>query len=127
MPISQRRPRRKASGGRYHKPDRKKKQYELGDQPGMPRVGPKKLKTTRGLGGNLKKKVLTMDIINIVDPKTKKSTKVKITNVVDNAANRFYVRRNIITKGSIVETEKGKAKVTSRPAQDGCVNGVLVK
>lgn len=127
MPVSQRRPKRKASGGRYHKPDRKKKQYEVGDNPTMPRVGEKKLKTVRVIGGNLKKKVLTANVMNLVDPKTKKASKVKILNVVDNDANRFYVRRNILTKGAVVETDKGKAKVTSRPAQDGCVNGILVK
>ena len=36
------------------------------------------------------------------------------------------VRRNIITKGSIVETKLGKAKVTCRPGQEGSVNGVLL-
>ncbi|MDO5821049.1 MAG: 30S ribosomal protein S8e, partial [Methanobrevibacter sp.] len=33
---------------------------------------------------------------------------------------------NIITKGAIVETEIGNAKVTSRPGQDGIINGVLL-
>ncbi|RLF79472.1 30S ribosomal protein S8e, partial [Thermococci archaeon] len=42
-------------------------------------------------------------------------------------ANRQYVRRNIITKGAIIQTEIGKAIVTSRPGQDGVVNAVLIK
>jgi len=64
---------------------------------------------------------------NLTDQKTKKSSKVKITSVVDNPANRNFVRRNIITKGAVVETEKGRARVTSRPGQDGLVNAVLIK
>ncbi|RLF82243.1 30S ribosomal protein S8e, partial [Thermococci archaeon] len=53
--------------------------------------------------------------------------KVKIISVVENPANRQYVRRNIVTKGAIVQTEIGKALVTSRPGQDGIVNAVLLK
>jgi small subunit ribosomal protein S8e len=33
----------------------------------------------------------------------------------------------IVTKGCIVETELGKAKVTSRPSQHGIVNAILVE
>ncbi|MFH1511592.1 MAG: 30S ribosomal protein S8e, partial [Candidatus Woesearchaeota archaeon] len=33
---------------------------------------------------------------------------------------------NIITKGTIVDTDKGKVRITSRPGQDGTLNGVLV-
>ena len=38
-----------------------------------------------------------------------------------------YVRRNIITKGAIVKTEAGLVKITSRPGQDGTLNGILVE
>jgi small subunit ribosomal protein S8e len=33
---------------------------------------------------------------------------------------------NILSKGAFVKTQIGDAKITSRPAQDGIVNGVLV-
>jgi len=33
----------------------------------------------------------------------------------------------ILTKGAIVETELGKVKITSRPGQDGVLNGVLIQ
>ncbi len=46
--------------------------------------------------------------------------------MLENAANRHYVRRDIITKGTIIQTKLGKARVTSRPAQDGTVNAVLI-
>ena len=51
----------------------------------------------------------------------------KILKVVENRANPNYVRQNIITKGSVVETEKGNAKVTSRPGQHGIVNAVMLE
>jgi small subunit ribosomal protein S8e len=64
--------------------------------------------------------------VSITDPKSGKSSSSKIIKVVENSANPNYVRQNIITKGSIIETEKGKAKVTSRPGQHGVVNAILV-
>ena len=62
----------------------------------------------------------------IIDPKTKKATKSKILSVKDNPANQHFVRRNTITKGAVVETEAGLARITSRPGQDGVVNAVKV-
>ena len=47
--------------------------------------------------------------------------------VSENTADRHFVRHNIITKGAIVMTSKGKAKVTNRPGQEGIINAVLVK
>ncbi|HID05027.1 MAG TPA: hypothetical protein EYP20_04390, partial [Aigarchaeota archaeon] len=32
-----------------------------------------------------------------------------------------------ITKGTIIETELGKAVVTSRPGQDGVINAILLE
>jgi small subunit ribosomal protein S8e len=49
-----------------------------------------------------------------------------IENVVRNDANPNYVRRNIVTRGAVIETSEGEARVTSRPGQDGQVNAVLV-
>ncbi len=54
-------------------------------------------------------------------------TKVEIETVLENPANPNYVQRNILTKGAIISTEKGKAKITSRPGQDGVVNAVLIE
>jgi len=65
-------------------------------------------------------------MINVYDPKTKKYSKVEIKTVVENPANRHYVRRNILTKGTIVDTSLGKAKITSRPGQEAVLNGILV-
>ncbi len=125
MAVSQKRSNRKSSGGLYKRIKGKKK-HELGNKPTLPKLAPRKLKQIRTQGGNLKNRLLTEETINLIDPKTKKASKAKMTSVVENPANRHYVRRSILTKGTIVETEKGKARITSRPAQDGVINGVLV-
>jgi len=58
--------------------------------------------------------------------KKKKYSKVKIVSVVETPSNRHFVRRNIMTKGSFIQTEKGKAVITNRPGQEGTINAVLV-
>jgi small subunit ribosomal protein S8e len=62
----------------------------------------------------------------VSDPRTGVSRKAKILRVLETPANREYARRNIIVKGAVIETSLGKAVVTSRPAQDGVVNAVLL-
>lgn len=126
MAVSQSRPRRKATGSRYVSL-RKKKLYELGRDPTLTKLGEQKKKSLRVRAGKNKEILLTADTINLTDPKTKKSSKIKVKTVLENPANRHFVRRNILTKGTVIETEKGKAKITSRPGQEGSVNAVLVK
>ncbi|MBS3093759.1 30S ribosomal protein S8e [Candidatus Pacearchaeota archaeon] len=117
---------RKITGGKYHK-FRKKRKFELSGVERKVKLGKVKNKIIRGLGGNKKTVLLSVDIANVTDPTTKKSKKVKITNVVETPANRFLARQNILVKSAIIETELGKAKVTNRPSQDGSVQAVLIK
>ena len=116
---------RKITGGRY-KPFRKKRKFELGREPAETKVGKVRAKVIRVRGGNIKVRLFEAQYANVVDPKTGKSQKVEIKKVVENQANPHYVRRNIITKGAIILTELGEARVTSRPGQDGTVNAVLL-
>jgi small subunit ribosomal protein S8e len=125
MVITQSKSKRSASGARYIS-FRKKKLYEKGTEPSLTRVGKRRVKKTKGMGGNTKTKVFLTEIANVLDPKTKKYEKSKIKAVLENPANRHFIRRNIMTKGSIIDTEKGKAKITSRPGQDGTVNAILI-
>jgi len=62
----------------------------------------------------------------VTDSLMGKTSIADIETVELNGANRNYVRRNIITKGAIIQTTLGKAKVTNRPGQDGSINAVLV-
>lgn len=64
---------------------------------------------------------------NVTDPDKKISKRVKILRVVANPANKDLERRGVITRGAVIETELGRAIVTSRPSQDGVINAILVK
>ncbi len=125
MVLSQARPNRKPSGARYHD-YRKKKQNEKGGLPTLTKLGEKKFKKISGIGNTTKDKLLNANTANILDNKTKKYVKAKISSIVETPANRNYARRNIITKGTVIDTDKGKAKVTSRPGQDGNINATLM-
>ncbi len=52
--------------------------------------------------------------------------KTEIITVKENSANIHYVRRNIMNKGAIIDTKLGKAKITSRPGQNGVIQAVLL-
>jgi small subunit ribosomal protein S8e len=116
---------RKPSGGRL-KQNRGKRKFELGRDIVQPVIGATKNKIVSVMGNGTKVKVLKEQFANVTDPKSGKTLKVKMTTVSDNPANKNFVRRNILTKGAVVATELGKAKITSRPGQAGTVNAVLI-
>lgn len=74
----------------------------------------------------MKTRLLATTHANISDPSTGKTQKVEITKVLKNPANIDYDRRGVITKGTIIETSLGAARVTSRLGQDGMINAILV-
>lgn len=125
MAISQKKSRRSKTGSRYI-PQRKKRQNELGNDPAFTKLGEKRCVIRRGMGGNLRIVALSINQVVITDPKSNKAKKVHIKNIVENPANRNFIRRNIITKGCVVDTELGRARVTSRPGQTGIVQAVLI-
>ncbi len=113
------------SGGRY-KQLRGKRLFERGSPPTLTRISDDKKVKVRTKGGNEKFRVLSAKTANVFDAKSKKFSKATIKIVTESVANRHFVRRNIIVKGTVIETDKGKARVTSRPGQDGVINAVLV-
>ncbi len=126
MVIVQRgRTNRKPTGGMYSIA-RGKRKYEMGRLPVHTKIGKQNVKVIKTKGDSRKMKVLVAQVANVLDPKTKKFVKAAIKTVDDCPANRHFVRRNIIVKGAVITTEAGKAKVTSRPGQDGTVNAVLI-
>ena len=122
---AQARSKRKVSGGRYHGA-RGKRKRELARFPAMTHLDERKLTKRRVLGSNTKLHLRADNMANVADA-SGKIKKVAIKNVVDNPANQQLVRRNIMTKGAVIETELGKARITSRPGQHGVINAVLVK
>jgi small subunit ribosomal protein S8e len=67
------------------------------------------------------------EFANVTNLKNGETKKVKIETVEENGANPNYVRRNLLTKGAIVRTEIGRARIMSRPGQDGIINAVLLE
>ena len=111
---------RKLTGGKYIK-RRKRKKYERPGQKRIVKLGEEKRKTVRTRGGNKKTFLLKGKMINVG------KKRVEIKNVLETPSNRFLARQNILTKGTIVNTELGKVKITNRPTQEGNINGVLIK
>lgn len=116
---------RKMTGGRYRQ-SRKKRRYELGSDPVLTKLGPERKKFERTFGGNFKIKVLSVDHVNVYDKDSKTVKRAKIITVKENQADPHYVQRNIINKGAVVLTDIGMVKITSRPGQDGVLNGILI-
>jgi len=124
MSLWQKRSRRAASGKYLHHA-RKKKKREMGREFAETKIGAPKKKVLRTFGGGSKTILLRGNFVNVA---TKEGVrKVAVSSVLENHASRQFVRRNIITKGAIVQTEIGKARITSRPGQDGVLNAVLVE
>ena len=119
---------RKVTGGRIRPHVKKKRKRELGREFVKTRFSEKeKRKVVKTKGGGIKIKLTEASFVNVFIPSKKQTKKVKILDVLENPANPQLVRSKIITKGAIVQTELGKAKITSRPGQDGVLNAVLIE
>jgi len=117
--------RRKTTGGRLVQA-RGKRRTEISSEKQFALVGEPKRKIYRKTGGNTLVRVLSDNRVSVNDP-TKGTTKIaSISTVVENPANPNYVRRNILTKGAVIETDLGRVRITSRPGHDGVINGVLM-
>lgn len=98
----------------------------MGRVPTETLMGAPKRKVIDSKGKSKKVLALTVKYANITDPKKNETYRADIEDVENNPANMDYQRRKVITRGTIIKTSKGRAKVTSRPGQDGIVNAVLV-
>ncbi|MFT4244435.1 MAG: 30S ribosomal protein S8e [Candidatus Woesearchaeota archaeon] len=122
MAKSQFRSKRAVSGKKY-KNVRKKRLADLAGSPTLTLIGNQKVKVRRVKGGNLKQSLLKTEFVCVNEKG--KTVKLAINAVATNPANIHYTRRNVITKGAIVKTEKGDVKITSRPGQNGVLFGVF--
>lgn len=116
---------KKISGGKYIQQRKKKKNERTGQKKVVKLSDSEKRKTTRVRGGFLKTFFLRAKFVNVQDKG--KTKRVEIKNVVSTPSNRFLARQNVVTKGTIVETDLGNVRITSRPTQEGAINGVLVE
>ena len=115
---------KKTTGGRYQKA-RKSRLFEKKAQPRVVRLGEKRTKILRTMGGNKKLVSLGGDTVNLIVKG--KAKKAKIKNVSETPSNRFWARQNILVKGAIIETDLGKARITNRPSQEGQIQCILLE
>ena len=117
---------RKISGGK-RRAYRSRRKYEI-DRYAIETVrGNNEVVVKEVRGGNIKIACKSTEYANVADREAKKVLKAKILRVVKNPANKDYNRRGVITKGTIIETDGGLAKVVSRPGQDGVVNAIKIQ
>jgi len=126
MTISTYKSRRKPTGG-LRKKQRKKKKRDFGSDFFPIKIGERRKKVVRGLSKFNKQRLLQIDKANVFDSSTGKAQVTKILHVKENPANPHFVRMGVVTKGAIIETEIGLAKVVSRPGQHGVVNAIKIE
>jgi small subunit ribosomal protein S8e len=116
---------RKVTGGR-RRPAQMKRRAEIGLAPADTHIGEDRRKVIRTYGGNDKVRAMRAAFANVT-ASNGETKKVKIEKVEENGANPNYVRRNLLTKGAIIKTEIGRARIMSRPGQDGIINALLLE
>ncbi|MEM4481825.1 MAG: 30S ribosomal protein S8e [Desulfurococcaceae archaeon] len=116
---------KKPSGGKKHE-HRGKRKYELGSPPTKTSLAAKEERETiRAYGGNIKVRLKASSYINVAIGGEIKRT--KLLDVVETPENPQNSKFKIISRGSVVKTELGLVKITSRPGQHGVLNGILIQ
>ncbi len=108
---------------------RKKRKYATGREAVETTIGNDRKKKIKTKGGGDKLKLISTKYANII--LENRGVKCEILGLIESPAGRDYTRRNIITRGAILkmktpQDKEVKAKVTSRPGQDGILNAVLL-
>merc|ERR1711884_936063 len=92
---------RRATGGKRPQP-RKKRKFELGRPASMTKLGPQRIHTVRGRGGNIKHRALRLDHGNFSWGSEAVARKTRILDTVYNATNNELVRTKTLVKNTIV-------------------------
>ncbi len=117
---------RKHSGnGKIKIKARDKQRNEIGGYFAATKLGEKDaISVERGRGGSAKNRLRYASNANVLTKQGYKKAKIK--SIVESPDNRNFARLNIITKGTIIDTELGKAVVTNRPGREGSINAKLI-
>ncbi len=126
MAEAHERSRRKSSGGLY-KPNTKRKKRNLMGEFSATVVDDEVKANGKKSRGNTHKISLKKASHVSVSKDDGETVKAEIEDVLENPANPDFVRRGILTKGSVIDTDEGKVRITSRPGQDGTINGELIE
>ena len=117
--------RKGAGNGKRVIKNRDKKRHEIGGYFTSTRLGEKNIiKTTRSRGGAEKGKLKYASSANLLTNEGYK--KVKIKAILESKDNRNFARLKIITKGTVIDTDLGKAVVINRPGREGSINAKLI-
>ena len=106
---------------------RSRRKFEIDRYPNEALIGNDIQVIRRVRGDNSKAALKTAEFANVSNVEENKTSKSKILRVIKNTANKDYERRGVITKGTVIETELGLARVISRPGQVGVINAVQLK
>ena len=96
---------------------RDKKRGEMGGYFSATKLSDKKVVVkARRRGGRQSIRLKHVSVANLLTKDGYKS--VKISEIIESKDNRNFARQNIITKGTIINTELGKAIVINRPGRE---------
>jgi small subunit ribosomal protein S8e len=109
---------------------RDKKRYEIGNYFSATKLADAKkdkdvTSDIRRRGGKVTAKLKSAAFANLLTKSGYK--KVRIKGVLESKDNRNFARQNLITKGTVINTDLGKAVVVNRPGREGSVNAKLVE
>ncbi|MCH8907741.1 MAG: 30S ribosomal protein S8e [Candidatus Heimdallarchaeota archaeon] len=113
------------SGGKLKSSSQKRKR-QLGRPAAETQIADERKRFVRTQGGNYKIRLFRTKTVSVMNPSTGKAIQAEITDVDTNPASRAFSRRRVITKGAILVTSVGKARVTNKPGKEGFVNAVLI-
>ncbi len=125
MGIWHRRSTRTSTGARLRQL-RSKRKHQMGRDPTETLMGEPKRITIDSRRKAKKTPALRLTQVNVTDSAKNVTSRAELQDVEKNPANMDYQRRKVITRGTIIKTSKGRARVTSRPGQDGILNAVLI-
>ncbi|ASI14077.1 30S ribosomal protein S8e [Candidatus Mancarchaeum acidiphilum] len=104
---------------------RDKKRYEIGNYFISTKMSEEDVRVNyRGRGGKITSKLKKAATANVLTKEGYKKAKIKV--VVESKDNRNFARLNTITKGTIINTDVGKAVVLNRPGREGFINAKLL-
>ena len=113
--------RRLKGNGKIRLKNRDKKRHEMGGYFTSTKLADANaVKRVRARGGNNKDKLQYAGFANLLVNGKYKKTKIK--SILESKDNRNFARLNIITKGTIIDTDDGKAIVINRPGREGNIN-----
>lgn len=125
MGVWHRRSTRTSTGARLRRL-RSKRKHQMGRTPTETLMGDVKRITIDSRCRTKKSPALRLTQVNVIDSSKNITFRAELQDVEKNPANMDYQRRKVITRGTIIKTSKGRARVTSRPGQDGILNAILI-